>query len=188
MEYSIYGQGITINERINEYVEKRAGKLDRYMPDLTDVRVDLSETNARNVTERYAAQITIRDARGAILRAEERSEDIFSSIDAVVDKLYRQIRKYRGKQQRKSRAGGEKFIVGDPLPIEEAVNLEDEGQTQDIVRRKRFPISPMSTEEAIDQMELLGHDFFVFFNAEEERTNVVYRRYDDDYGLLQPEM
>ncbi len=188
MEYSIHGQGITISERTREYVEKRTRKLDRYMPDLRDVRVDLSETNARNVTKKYAAQITIRDARGTILRAEERSEDISISIDAVVDKLYRQIRKYRGKQQRNSRAGGEKFIVGDPLPIEEAVNLEYEGHTQDIVRRKRFPLSPMSTEEAIDQMELLGHDFFVFFNADEEQTNVIYRRHDDNYGLLQPEM
>ena len=186
MEISINGQGITISERLSQYVEKKVGRLDRYMPNLVDVRVDLSETNARNMAERTVAQITIRDSRGTILRAEERSNDIFAAIDAVVDKLYRQIRKYRGKQQSKKRSGGDEFIVGDPLPIEEAV-VEDD-LVQDIVRRKKFQIDPMSTEEAIDQMELLGHDFFVFFNADEEQINIVYKRHDNNYGLLQPEL
>lgn len=186
MEISINGQGITISERLSQYVEKKVGRLDRYMPNLVDVRVDLSETNARNMAERTVAQITIRDSRGTILRAEERSDDIFAAIDTVVDKLYRQIRKYRGKQQRKDRAGGEKFVAGDPLPIEDTV-VEDD-LAQDIVRRKQFQVDPMSTEEAIDQMELLGHDFFVFFNPDEDQVNVVYKRHDDNYGLLQPEL
>lgn len=186
MELSINGRGITVTERLSQYVEKKVGRLDRYMPNLVDVRVDLSETNARNVAERTVAQITIRDAHGTILRAEERSDDIFAAIDAVVDKLYRQIRKYRGKQQRKKRSGGEEFIIGDPLPIEDVV-VEDD-LVQDIVRRKQFLLNPMSTEEAIDQMELLGHDFFVFFNPDEDQINVVYRRHDNNYGLLQPEL
>jgi len=186
MEISINGQGITISERLSQYVEKKVGRLDRYMPNLVDVRVDLSETNARNMEERTVAQITIRDSRGTILRAEERSDDIFAAIDTVVDKLYRQIRKYRGKQQRKDRNAGEKFIAGDPLPIEDAVIEED--LTQDIVRRKQFLLNPMSTEEAIDQMELLGHDFFVFFNPDEDQVNIVYKRHDSNYGLLQPEL
>lgn len=186
MELSINGRGITVTERLSQYVEKKVGRLDRYMPNLVDVRVDLSETNARNVAERMVAQVTIRDAHGTILRAEERSDDIFAAIDAVVDKLYRQIRKYRGKQQRIDRSVGEEYIIGDPLPIEDAVIEED--FTQDIVRRKQFLVNPMSTEEAIDQMELLGHDFFAFFNPDENQINIVYKRHDANYGLLQPEL
>jgi len=186
MELSINGRGITVTERLSQYVEKKVGRLDRYMPNLVDVRVDLSETNARNMAERIVAQVTIRNAHGTILRAEERSDDIFAAIDTVVDKLYRQIRKYRGKQQRKGRSNNEEFIIGDPLPIEDAI-VEDD-VVQDIVRRKQFLLNPMSTEEAIDQMELLGHDFFVFFNPDEDQMNIVYRRHDNNYGLLQPEL
>jgi putative sigma-54 modulation protein len=130
------------------------------------------------------AQITIRDDRGTILRAEERNSDIFAAIDSVIDKLYRQIERYRGKRQKKNRGTQEDLNLGEPLPLDED---EDFGEDSSIVRTKRFVLYPMSAEEAIDQMELLGHDFFVFFNAEEEAINVLYRRHDDNYGLLQPE-
>lgn len=187
MDVNIHSHNLEITERLESYVEKKTDRLDRYMPNLTEVNIDLSTENTRSVGERQVAQITVRDDRGTILRAEERSNDIFAAIDAVIDKLYRQIKRYRGKQKRRWRgnAAQEAAFMGDPLPLAEEENEDDE---QNIVRYKRFPIQPMSTEEAIDQMELLGHDFFVFFSAEEEAINVLYRRRDGNYGLLQPDL
>lgn len=187
MDVNIHSHNLEVTERLESYVEKKTDRLDRYMPNLTAVNVDLSTENTRSVGERQVAQITVRDDRGTILRAEERSNDIFAAIDAVIDKLYRQIKRYRGKQKRRWRENvvPEEDFLGEPLPLTEDENEEGE---QNVVRYKRFPIQPMSTDEAIDQMELLGHDFFVFFNADEESINVLYRRHDGNYGLLQPDL
>ncbi|MEJ2753135.1 MAG: ribosome-associated translation inhibitor RaiA [Chloroflexota bacterium] len=176
MEVAIHGHNLEVTARLQNYVEKKVGRLDRYMPNLTSVRVDLTSEHTRSAVERQVAQVTIRDDRGTILRAEERNSDIFAAIDSVVDKLYRQIERYRGTQ--------EDLILGEPLPLDEDEDLEE---LSSIVRTKRFVLHPMSADEAIDQMELLGHDFFVFFNAEEEAINVLYRRHDGNFGLLQPE-
>lgn len=183
MEISIHGHNMEVTPRLTSYVEKKTGRLDRFMPNLTEVRVDLSAEKARNAVERQVAQVTIRDDRGTILRAEERSNDMFAAIDAVVDKLYRQIDRYRGKRRRKWRGGAEE-LVGEPLPLAEGETVDEPEPT--IARYKRFSLRPILPDEAIDQMELLGHDFYVFFNAEEEAVNVLYRRRDGSYGLLQP--
>ncbi|HZD10648.1 MAG TPA: ribosome-associated translation inhibitor RaiA [Candidatus Binatia bacterium] len=188
MEILIHSRSMDVSDRLHDYVEKKTSRLDRYMPKLVEIRVDLSEESTRSSGERYNAQITIRDEHGTILRAEERSSDMFSSVDAVVDKLYRQIKRYRGKRLRNRRGGNNDDLAEfEPLPLELA-ELEDATDGPHIVRRKRFPLQPMSPEEAVDQMELLGHDFFVFFNPDEQTVNVVYRRHDGDYGLLLPEM
>ncbi len=187
MELEIYTHQMDLTTRLENYVAKKTERLDRYMPSLTEVRVDLTEQNARNAQERQVAQITIRDNRGTILRAEERSSDMFAAIDAVIDKIYRQISRYRGKQRRKWRsAGNGQEAMGEPLPVELEEEPTEEART--IVRSKRFSLMPMSPQEAVDQMLLLGHDFFVFFNAEEDAINVVYRRRDGDFGLLQPDV
>ena len=186
MDIRVNGRHFNITPRVQQYVEKKTAKLDRYMPNLKEIKVDLSEMNSRNAEERKIAQITAIDTRGTILRAEERSEDIFSAIDSVVDKLYKQIRRYRGKQRKHWRRNDMKEeFLGDPLP--EGV-FADEDEERTIVRIKQFPLQPMSKEEAIDQIELLGHDFFVFLNTEEDNINVLYRRRDNNYGLLQPEL
>ena len=190
VEILIHSRNMEVTQRIEEYVTKKAGRLDRYLPALSDVRVDLAEENARNSSERYGAQVTIRDEHGTILRAEERSSDIFRAVDAVVDKLYRQINRYRGKRVSRRRNGEatEELFEPEPLPLEEE-ELEGEwSQSRTIARKKRFPLQPMSVDEAIDQMELLGHDFFIFFNPDEEAVNVVYKRHDGGYGLLMPEL
>lgn len=184
MDISITTHNVDLTDRLRTHIEKKTGKLDRYMPNLTDVRVDLSSQNTRNAVQRQSAQITIRDGRGTILRAEERSNDMFASVDAVVDKLYRQIKRYRGKRRDKYRSGGnDDMIMGEPLPLEEEAEVADESI---IVRRKRFVLRPMMSDEAIEQMELLGHNFYVFFNTDDEAVNVVYKRQDGNYGLLQP--
>ena len=185
MELIIHSHNMEITPRIQNYVEKKTSRLDRYMPALTEVRVDLSTENTRNAVERQVAQITVRDRRGTILRAEERSNDMFAAVDAVVDKLYRQINRYRGKRRRKVRSGTGELTMEEPLPIE---NVEDIDEDRQIVRYKKFPLHPMTADEAIEQMELLGHDFFVFFDIDTDAVNVLYRRHDGDYGVLQPEL
>ena len=188
MELSVNVHHLELTDRLQDYVEKKTGRLDRYMPNLVEVSVDLSEQHAKNVNERQIAQITVRDQRGTILRAEERSSDIFTSVDVVIDKLYRQMSRYRGKMKRRHRKGGrievEELFTADPLPIDDSIE-DDEVK---IARRKRFLAEPMMVEEAADQMELLGHDFFVFYNSEEGGINVIYKRRDDSYGLLLPEL
>jgi putative sigma-54 modulation protein len=191
MEILIHSRNMEVTDRLRDYVNKKTQRLDRYMPGIRELSVDLAEENTKSAVERYVAQITLRDERGTILRAEERTNDMFSSVDAVVDKLYRQINRYRGKKRSNRRAGDEgEFGEFEAMPAETAL-LVDEDEFEggyEVVRRKRFPLHPMSTEEAIEQMELLGHDFFVFFNLEEEAVNVIYRRHDGNYGLLQPEL
>jgi putative sigma-54 modulation protein len=187
MDISINTHNVELTERLNLHIERKTARLDRYMPNLIEVRVDLSTQQTRNAVERQVAQITVRDDRGTFLRAEERSSDMFAAIDAVIDKLYRQIKRYRGKRLVSRRSGGAQnnAWMGEPLP--EEIEVEEASGEPSIVRHKRFPLRPMSPEEAIDQMELLGHSFFVYFDVDEESVNVVYKRHDGNYGVLQPE-
>ena len=194
MEPTIFVRNLALTPRLRQYVDKKMERLDRYMPNLMELRVDLSEQNARNASERQVAQVTVRDARGAIIRAEERHSDIFAAIDLVVDKLSRQMTRYSGKRLRNRRAGSptieETDLVQDiDSPIMESDSFaEEDSETMDLVRHKRFSMRPMTSDEAIDQMELVGHDFYVFFNIDESAVNVVYRRRDNHYGLLQPDL
>jgi putative sigma-54 modulation protein len=177
MQVIIKAKNIEVTEWLREYVETKIGKLDRYLPSISEARVELSTEKVKSAQDSQVAQITLR-SNGTILRAEERTDDIFASIDAVLDKIHRQIARYKGKRRARGRRAR-----GEPLPIEE---LEEEAHR--IVRVKQFSMVPMAQDEAIEQMELLGHDFFVFFNSEVEGINVLYRRKDGDYGLLQPEL
>jgi len=182
MELIVKGKNVEVTDRLREYVEQKIGKLDRYLPSISEAWVELSSEETKAAQDRQVCQVTVR-SNGTILRAEERSDDIFSAIDSVLDKMYRQIARYKGK--RKNRWRGAAATV-EPLPLGMGEEIEEEART--IVRVKRFPMTPMNPEEAVEQMELLGHDFFVFFNGEEGRINVLYRRKGGDYGLLQPEL
>lgn len=181
MDVQISGKNLEITSRLSDYVEQKVGKLDRYLSTLASARMDLSVESTKSAADSQVAQLTVRSERGVFLRAEERSGDMFASIDAVMDKMYRQIARYKGKRQ-KARRGGAPEDLG--LPIEDLELDDDEAQ---VVRVKRFAVEPMVQEEAVEQMELLGHDFFVFFNTEEEGINVLYRRKDGNYGLIIPE-
>lgn len=176
MELSIFTRKLEITPRLREYVERKVGKLDRYLPTIDEARIDLEVEDTRRDEDRQIAQLTVW-TRGTILRAEERTADMFASIDAVLDKMYRQIARYKGRRLDRWHAAAEE------LPIEEPIEEEPE---REIVRVKRFEVRPMTPEEAIEQMELLGHHFFVFLNAEEGIINTVYKRRDGNYGLLQP--
>ena len=176
MEVSVFTRNMEMTPRLREYVELKVEKLDRYLPGIDGARVDLKVENTRSAAHRQVAQLTVR-TRGTILRAEERTNDMFASIDAVLDKMYRQMARYKGKRQDRWKSGIEEF------PFEDSA----EETSGEIVRIKRFEVRPMTAEEAIEQMELLGHRFYVFMNAEDNVINVVYQRNDGDYGLLQPE-
>jgi putative sigma-54 modulation protein len=183
MQPIIQGKGIEITDWLRQYVEKKMGKLDKYLTSISEVRVELSTYKTKSARDSQVAQVTVR-ANGTILRAEEKSEDIFASIDAVLDKMHRQIVRFKGKRERRGRG-----VVGEPAPLPEtAEETAEEEAAGRVVRVKRFLVQPMTSEEAIEQMELLGHDFFLFFNRETDSMNVLYRRNDGDYGLLQPEM
>jgi len=182
MELTIKGKNVDVTDRLKHYVEKKIGKLDRYLPTISEAWVELSTEGARAAQDRQVCQVTVR-ANGTILRAEERSDDMFTSIDAVLDKMYRQIARYKGKRQNRWRGAA---VAAEPLPLELEEPIDEE--TSNIVRIKRFRMTPMNPDEAVEQMELLGHDFFVFYNADEGQINVIYRRKGGDYGLLQPEL
>ncbi|MCE7947105.1 MAG: ribosome-associated translation inhibitor RaiA [Chloroflexi bacterium CFX4] len=186
MNLQLHAKNFELGERLRGYAEKKLARLDRYLPSIAQVTLELSEEHRRSGNQSIA-QLTLRDRRGTILRAEERSEaDAFAAIDAVIDKMYRQISRYKGKRRRRA---GDKFEALEPeLALAEMPEgiMEDEEAPAQIVRRKQIEVLPMSEEEAIDQMELLGHDFFMFFNADTRSINVLYRRKQGDLGLLQP--
>lgn len=182
----IQGRGIGVSDKIREYAEKKISKLDHYLPDIGEVRVDLSaERTARDADDRQVVQLTV-PLRGAILRSEERSGDLFTSLDMALDKLHRQIERYKSKRHRGRGTGVD--LAEDALAFEEEVSVEtDSGPT--IARRKKFPITLMTEAEAIEQMSLSQHeDFFIFYNADTAKINVLYLRTDGNFGLIEPEI
>lgn len=173
MQIALRGKNIELTEPLRNYVEKKIGKIERYFnrPPFT-AQVALSVEKGRHIVE-----VTV-PLDGMLLRGEESSEDMYASIDGVVDKLERQIMKFKTRVNRRARrdAAAPIFIGND----------EDEGEEPLIVRTKKFDLKPMEPEEAILQMNLLGHDFFVFANASTNQVNVVYRRKGGNYGLIEP--
>lgn len=179
MQLIIHGKNMEVTDWIRSYVEKKLGKMDRYLPNITETRVELAVEATKNANHSQVCQVTIR-GKNMLLRAEERASDMRDAIDKVVDKSNRQIRRYKGKHWNRLR-GAES--LGEVIPFEEE---EEEDSQPTIIRRKRFTVVPMDEEEAVDQMELLGHDFFLFYNVNAAQINLVYRRRDGQYGLLQP--
>jgi putative sigma-54 modulation protein len=188
LEVEIYGRNMDVTERIQDYVNKKISKLDRYLNGLDEARVDLAYVkSARSAADRQVAQITIR-GKGILLRSEERSDDIFTALDAALEKLQRQMERYKGKRHRGRGDGRSAAEVVPQAPLEEEAEEGEEAEPA-IVRRKRFVLAPMDELEAIEQMGLLGHEnFFVFYNANTNAVNVLYRRRDGNYGLIEPEI
>lgn len=179
MELIITGRNMEVSDRVREYVEKKAGKLDRYLNNIDEASLELTKSSAKSAQDRHIAQLTVR-VRGTILRAEETAADVFTAFDAVLDKMYRQIIRYKTRRRDRVRAREGELMP----PVEE---YEEEAPRR-IVRTKRFAVLPMDEEEAAEQMELLGHDFFLFMNTNSGELNIIYRRRDGDYGLIEPEL
>ncbi|WP_062109114.1 ribosome hibernation-promoting factor, HPF/YfiA family [Bacillus niameyensis] len=181
LNYKIRGENIEVTEAIRDYVEKKVSKLERYFNETPEATVHVNLKV--NPNKKAKVEITIPIPQ-LVLRAEEVHEDMYAAIDLIVDKLERQIRKHKTKVNRKFRDQGRGMDIfntgvnGTPVAAEEDDELT-------IVRTKRFDLKPMDSEEAVLQMNMLGHSFYVFTDADSNQTNIVYRRKDGKYGLIE---
>ncbi len=185
LKVDIYPHNMELTDRIRDYVTKKVAKLDRFLNDVDETRVDLDfQKSMRSPADRQVAQITLR-GRGYILRTEERSDDLFAAVDAALEKMQRKIERYKGKRTRGRGDGVPASEIA--VPVSEG---EEEAETQPVIaRRKTFTLVPMDELEAIEQMSRLGHeDFFIFYNANTSAINVLYQRRDGTYGLIEPRL
>ena len=179
----IVGREMEVTDRIRDYVTKKVAKLERHFPIIDELRVELEHSkSARSATDRYIAQITLR-GKGLLLRSEERADDIRTAMDVALEKVSRRIDRFKGKHER-GRGDGKSAAEVAPEPVV----VEPEEIAENVIsRRKAFDLVPMDESEAIEQMHMLGHDnFFIFFNVKTSSINVVYRRTDGTYGLIEP--
>ncbi len=197
MEINIHGNDIKVSDELDDYTRSKIDKLDRYLPNISRVRVELSIQKTHRGADLAIAQITVHHSRGAILRAEEKlaienRNTIRAAIAKAVDKIYRQIDRFKGK--RKSKRVHDKYSatlaeldIAEELPEFDIPDAEDYQMPTDIFRRKQVELIPMNEEEAIEQMELLDHSFYMFMNSETDKANVLYRRENGGYGILVPQ-
>lgn len=183
VEVEVYARNLEIADHLKDYVTKKALKLDRYLNEIEHVRVDLSYIkSARSTKDRNVAQITVRGHR-ALLRVEERSDDITAAFDTSIDKMQRQLDRFKGKH---FHGRGDGRSASEVVPVPAETGGEEE---QVVARHKTFDLIPMNEAEALEQMKLLGHDnFFIFFNVETNSINVLYHRRDGTYGLIEPKV
>jgi putative sigma-54 modulation protein len=185
MKVEIFGRSMDVTDRIHDYVTKKVSKLDRFLNEAEEARVDLAYVkSARSAADRQVAQITVR-GKGLILRSEERSDDVFAAFDTALDKMQRQMERFKGKRHR-GRGDGKTVAEVTKEGIEPT---QEEESRPVIARRKHFVLSPIDEYEALEQMQLLGHEeFFVFYNARTDKVNVMYKRRDGTFGLIEPEI
>jgi len=179
MELVIKGKNTEISEQVRQYIDRKLGRLDRHLHTIAEAEVAIAREMTKSRQDRYVVQVTL-SSKGSLIRGEERGVDIFAAIDSVSDVLDRQIERYKGRLYNKGRGSS---------PLKAELPLADEAEQRGrVVKVKRFMVKPMDAEEAVEQMELLGHDFFLFHNSASGQFNVLYRRKDGDYGLIEPEM
>src|SRR5215211_7476529 len=178
MRLQVKGKNVEVTESIRSYAEEKLRKLERHLNDPTRVELELAVERNPSISENHVAEATVW-TKGPVLRARESSSDIKASIDQLVDKLERQVKRYREKRRVAPRRHA-------PPPAEAPpVELDDTAVA--ITKKKQFTVNPMTPDEAVLQLELVGHDFFVFRNDESNGINVVYRRRDGHYGLIEPQ-
>jgi ribosomal subunit interface protein len=188
MELIIKSRNGKVTKAQRKYIEEKLNKLERYLDQISKLTVEVAEEQRRNEGVVHRAQVTLVGEHGILLRAEDRAADLHAAIDMVHDALQRQIQRYKDKHWRRGRP---RRLAGEgrattPEPLVEAEGDDAEEATPQIVRTKEFQVKPMYGDEAVEQMELLGHNFFVFRDADTDQINVVYRRQDGNYGLIVP--
>jgi putative sigma-54 modulation protein len=176
MRLQVKGRNVEVSEQIRTYAEDKLGKLDRHLADPTRVELELIVERNPSIAGNHVAEATVW-TKGPVLRARESSSDMKASIDQLVDKLERQVKRYREKRR------GRRHAAAPPAPAP----LSESGEGPVITKTKQFAVKPMTADEAVLQLELVGHDFFVFRNADTDAINVVYRRLDGNYGLIEPQ-
>lgn len=180
MKYNVRGENIEVTPAIREYVEKKISKLERYFTEAPDAKVNVNLRFNQDKSSKVEVTISLPQL---VLRAEETNVDMYAGIDLITDKLERQIRKHKTKVNRKFREKGEPSFT---FAVTESPEVHDNDEDDlELVRTKRFDLKPMDSEEAILQMNMLGHSFYVFNNSDTNRTNVVYKRKDGRYGLIE---
>lgn len=177
-----------LDEPFKAYVRRKLDRLSRYLPTVQEAVVELRYEKTRSAEQRYVVQVTA-NSNGTWLRAEERAAEPRTAVDLASDALGRQIRRHKARVYRSSQATHQRgrATVRTPAPDTLAEEEEEDLVVGRVVREKRFPIQVMSVEEAVEQMELLGHSFFLFFDGDEPGYALLYRRRDGDYGLIRPE-
>ena len=185
MDLQIVGTNTQIVPSVRRYIERKLGKLDRHLPNILDTKVEVSEEKTKSPQQHYLVRATVASG-GAVFHGEERGEDLFMAIDRVATIMIRQLEHHKGKVYEKGRgvslARGtfsEKATATEPGEIE---------PDRKVVKIKRFLIKPMTETEAIAEMESLGHDFFLFLDADVKKLKLLYRRKDGNYGLIEPEL
>lgn len=194
MELIVKSRNGKVSERQRNYIAEKLGRLERYLDQISQVTVELSEEQHRSEGTVHRAQATLVGEHGILLRADQRAPELHTAIDTVHDTLQRQIQRYKEKYWRHGRPRRQAGSVVPHMPetyrvpgveMVEAAEAAEAPAPQ-IVRTKEFPIKPMFSDEAVEQMELLGHDFFVFRDAEANQISIIYRRKDGNYGLIVP--
>jgi putative sigma-54 modulation protein len=180
MKLQVIGKNnVEVSETAEAYIEKKVGKLIRYLPTIDGGKVEISREGTKLPEQRFTVQVTL-ESRGTLIRAQEKSKDMRTAVDKVVNVLSKRIERYKGKLYDKGR--------GVSLARQgAAIEVEETKSPRRVVKSKRFLVKPMPVDEAIDQMELLGHDFFLFLDADTEKLSLLYRRKDGNYGLIEPE-
>lgn len=182
MRLQVKGRNVEVSESIRRYAEDKLGKLERQLADPTQVELELAVETNPSIAENHVAEATIW-TKGPTLRARESSTAFEASIDQLVEKLERQVKRYRQKRSR--RETGRRAAANGSLSEEPQFSAEQLERM--IVKSKQFDLQPLTPDEAALELELIGHDFFVFTNVDTGRTNVVYRRRAGDYGLIEPQ-
>src|SRR5438876_9109168 len=179
MNLQVKGRNLEVSDQIRKYAEDKLGKLDRLVNDPTRIELELAVEKNPSIADNHVAEATVW-TKGPVLRAREASGDMRASIDQLTEKLERQVTRYREKRHRRAARQNGGIRAGIPVVPSEEEPL--------IVKTKQFAFGSLTPEEAVDQLELVGHDFFVFRNSDSEQLNVVYRRRDGNYGLIEPQL
>lgn len=185
INFEIHGDNLTITDTIRNYIEEKIGKLERYFTNVPNATAHVKVKTYQNSSTKIEVTIPLKNVT---LRAEERHDDLYAGIDLINNKLERQVRKYKTRVNRKNRDRGyEEDVFTEVEATEPEVEQEATASDIEIIRSKTFSLKPMDSEEAVLQMNLLGHDFFVFNDRETDGTSIVYRRKDGKYGLIETE-
>ncbi len=181
MELQIAGTNTEIMPTAQQYIERKLSKLNKHLPDIIDIKVEVSEENTKSPQQHFLVRVTVNSGvAGSVFHAEERAEDLFKAVDRVTTIMTRQLEKHKGKLYDKGR--------GNPLARGRYNHTDRSDSRKKVVKTKRFIIEPMALNEAIAQMEELGHNFFLFVDASTEELRLLYRRNDGNYGLIEPEL
>jgi len=183
MNLLIRGKKMELDKPVQTYLSRKISGLNRILPSIIETKVEIYREKAKSPRNRYIVQITV-NSNGTLIRAEEKEADLYAAVDAAVDVIRRQARRHKDRFYLKRRRSDRH-----KREVQPSVEAIEEGKIPDkVVRTKRFSVKVMTMGEATEQMELLGHDFFIFLNASTNEINVLYRRKDGNYGLIEPEL